>query len=179
MSQDNGDKVLLKSRFGSVDGGTCTLEAPHAGTIWDRLRCGGLASVTAEISVTSSRIRVKRMVGAPYEIPIEQIVGLYPANSVGGRYWGRNSVLRVVWRSGEEYRCSWLMLGPGRDVALAWQEELGRLIDPERAGAAPDSEENAAAMERVQRQNGRLKAFALTAVVLSVIALPVLLVLLR
>ena len=46
MSRSHDDKVLLKSRCGSVDGGTCTVSAPHEGSFWDRFLAGGLVSVT-------------------------------------------------------------------------------------------------------------------------------------
>jgi hypothetical protein len=173
MASTCHDDVLLKSGFGCVDGGTCSLCGPYEGLIWDRLRSGGLPSVTAEIALTATHLSVNRFIGKSYRIPVDQIIGVYTGSAIGGRYWGRGSVLKVVWQDGGQYRCSWLMLGRGRDVANAWAKRITPLLRPEFVSqqlAALVQDENH--YDR-PRQNRRTALWVFGVIVLSLVALAV------
>lgn len=169
--QDEVGEHLLKTRFGSVDGGTCTLSAPHEGCIWDRLLNRGAVSVTAEVALTRSHVNVKRMFGSAYEIPLDQVISVHPCAAIGGRYWGRNSVLKVTWVQDGAYRCTWLMLGPGRNVAVEWAERIRTLQDPEFIRAHLESETQREGIERVRQRNRRLTQVGLAALLLAVMAI--------
>ena len=148
-----GAEVLSSTSRGQYEG-TWTLPIAYEGSLWDRFfgpARGTWWRCNAAFTLTRSTIHIRPWVGENLDIPAGAIAGVYTCATTGGKYWGRDAVLKVVWRDGDDTLCTGLaFMLPVRKMAAEWKDAIMQL-----AGDTIEAEmtANAGAVEYLRREN--------------------------
>ena len=130
----------LEARLGFYEG-TYPLPAPYdEPTLQQVFAAGGRDVETfgkraARIVLSDGILEILRaFLTRPVLIPLESVVAVFSCASVGGRYVGKDCVLKIVWRRDGHYLCTAVRLGPGQSAA-----EWKRIIEIESETAPVSS----------------------------------------
>lgn len=159
MESAVGDEsILLETKLGFYEG-TWWLPVPYEGSMWDRLFArgsGGGLRCNSHVTLTDSRILVKRMLGTTVEIPLSEVLGVYLCACVGSRYWGKNRILKIVWQRGDDVVCTGIVLMPfTKPHPASWKERIEELIQREEGTGVAEADTDGA-VKRIRQDNAKM-----------------------
>lgn len=119
----------LEARQGFYEG-TYPLPPPYDEPVLQQVFAAGgrdeetFGKRSARILLREGNLEILRaFLTQPVLIPLESVVAVFSCAAVGGRYVGKDAILKIAWKKNGRYLCTAVRLGPGQSAAR-WKRTI-------------------------------------------------------